>query len=197
MRLILVRHGQPDEAHHERPGDPPLTDLGHAQSQAVGAFLAREGVTHVVSSPMLRARQTAEPLARQLAMQMHVFDGWAEVDQGTERYRSIDTIRAQGEVEWARFLDDPIGYFGVDPVVFRAGIRQAMASSMALAPSGVVAVFTHGMVINTLLSTALGLSKVSRFGIGHGSVTRLAAPSIDAIGVLSVNELGHQPTQTR
>ncbi len=197
MRLILVRHGQPDEAHAHQPGDPPLTALGRAQAEAVGELLHREGVTHVVSSPMHRARQTADPLARRLSSQVQLIDGWAEVDLGTARYRSVDTIRAQGEVEWARFLDDPIGYFGVDPVAFRAGIREAMLASMSLAPNGVVAVFTHGMVINTVLSSALGLSKVNRFGVGHGSVTRIAVPSIDTIGVISVNEQGHQSQQTR
>lgn len=197
MHLILVRHGQPDESHALQPGDPPLTELGHEQAHAVGEFLAREGVTHVVSSPMLRARQTADPLARRLAMDVHLIDGWAEVDRGTEKYRSIDTIRSQGDAEWARFLDDPIGYFGVDHGVFRAGIQEALSASLCLAPSGVVAVFTHGMVINTLLSTALGLNKVTRFGVGHGSVTRLSAPSVNTIGVVSVNELGHQPMRTR
>jgi len=66
MRLYLVRHA--DAA----PGDPdalrPLTARGRQQARDVGARLAAEGAAGaaVVSSPLLRARETAEEIARAL-----------------------------------------------------------------------------------------------------------------------------------
>ncbi len=62
MRLLIVRHAE------AAPGEPdelrPLTPAGHAHADAVGARLRAEGFVAdaVVSSPLLRARQTAEAL---------------------------------------------------------------------------------------------------------------------------------------
>lgn len=66
MRLYLVRHaqaagGEPDELR-------PLTAEGRADARALGERLARDGVhaAAVVSSPLLRARETAAELGRAL-----------------------------------------------------------------------------------------------------------------------------------
>jgi phosphohistidine phosphatase SixA len=66
MRLYLVRHadaapGEPDELR-------PLTALGRQQARDLGARLAGRGATGaaVISSPLLRARETAEEIARAL-----------------------------------------------------------------------------------------------------------------------------------
>ena len=61
MELILVRHGLPER--RDDTSDPPLSDVGHDQARRVAAWLAHEKVDAVVSSTMLRARQTAEPFA--------------------------------------------------------------------------------------------------------------------------------------
>jgi phosphohistidine phosphatase len=62
MRLILVRHAE------AAPGDPDelrtLTPAGRDVARALGDRLADAGITAVVSSPLLRARETAEPIAR-------------------------------------------------------------------------------------------------------------------------------------
>jgi phosphohistidine phosphatase len=66
MRLYLVRHGE------AAPGDPDelrsLTPEGRAQSRVLGERLASDGVQvdALLSSPLLRARETAEELASQL-----------------------------------------------------------------------------------------------------------------------------------
>ena len=61
MRLILVRHakaapGQPDELR-------PLTPSGREAAAALGALLAGKAPEAVVSSPLLRARETAAAIA--------------------------------------------------------------------------------------------------------------------------------------
>jgi phosphohistidine phosphatase len=62
MRLLIVRHaeaasGSPDELR-------PLTPAGREQARATGARLRKEGFAAdaVLSSPLLRARETAEAL---------------------------------------------------------------------------------------------------------------------------------------
>ena len=62
MRLFLVRHAE------AAPGDPdelrPLTPAGRAVARNLGERLAPEHPDAVVSSPLLRARETAEQIAR-------------------------------------------------------------------------------------------------------------------------------------
>ena len=62
MRLYLVRHAK------AAPGDPdelrPLTSRGREQARLLAEHLAGEQLDAVVTSPLLRARETAEILAR-------------------------------------------------------------------------------------------------------------------------------------
>jgi phosphohistidine phosphatase len=73
VRVFLVRHaeaapGAPDELR-------PLTPHGHDQARALGAQLRRDvPVDAVVSSPLLRARQTAEAIAQALDLEAEATD---------------------------------------------------------------------------------------------------------------------------
>ena len=62
MRLFLVRHAE------AAPGEPdelrPLTPRGREAARALGEKLAAERPDAVISSPLLRARETAEQIAR-------------------------------------------------------------------------------------------------------------------------------------
>ena len=62
MRLFLVRHAE------AAPGEPdelrPLTAAGRAVARDLRERLASEHLDAVISSPLLRARETAEQIAR-------------------------------------------------------------------------------------------------------------------------------------
>ena len=62
MRLFVVRHAE------AAPGEPderrPLTDAGRATARALGDRLGDLGIDAVVTSPLLRARETGEASAR-------------------------------------------------------------------------------------------------------------------------------------
>jgi broad specificity phosphatase PhoE len=73
--MILLRHGQSEfnlhfSATRRDPGitDPRLTPLGRQQAEDAAAALAVEGITRIIASPYTRALQTAEPVARRLAL---------------------------------------------------------------------------------------------------------------------------------
>jgi phosphohistidine phosphatase len=72
MRLFVVRHAE------AAPGEPdelrPLTDAGRATARALAARLAEDGVELVVSSPLLRARETAGEIARAADVPIEVDD---------------------------------------------------------------------------------------------------------------------------
>ena len=77
MRLFLIRHAKAD------PGDPdelrPLTGEGVAQARELGDRLSRHPTPPavVLTSPLLRARQTAEPIARAVGAELRVEHGLA------------------------------------------------------------------------------------------------------------------------
>jgi probable phosphoglycerate mutase len=196
MRLILVRHGRPNEIDSATPGDPSLNPDGWRQAQAVARLLAGEGITRIVASPMRRAQETAQPLAERLGLDIELNAGWAEADRGAHRYRSTETLRAEGGEAWARFLADPIRYLGAEPEAFRAGVLAALeATAAGEGRAARVAVFTHGLPVNVVLARALGLDSVTTFLVGYGSVTRLRRRE-EGWGVSSVNETAHHRSET-
>ena len=189
MRLILVRHGRPNEIDSKIPGDPSLNADGWRQARAVAKLLAGEGVTRIVASPMLRALETAQPLAERLGLPVDIVAGWAEADRGARRYRSTETLRAEGGEAWSKFLADPIRYLGGDPETFSAGVLAALeATAEGQDRAARVVVFTHGLPVNIVLAHALGLDSITSFLVGYGSVTRLRRRDAGGYGVSSVNE---------
>lgn len=91
MRVILVRHadaGDLDPTCYPDDRLRPLTPRGEREHADVAAALARLGlgVTHILTSPLTRARQTAEITARTLGV-----DGIALVDALGDRF-SLDGV---------------------------------------------------------------------------------------------------------
>jgi phosphohistidine phosphatase len=87
MQLVIVRHAE------SAPGTPdelrPLTAAGREQAQSLGRKLREEGIQAdaVVTSPLLRARETAAALAGALGL------GEPEIDERLSPGASPDDIR--------------------------------------------------------------------------------------------------------
>ena len=77
MHLYLVRHAE------AAPGEPdelrPLTPAGREQARRLGERLRKEGVRPevVLTSPLLRARETGKLIARELGAEVRVEDALA------------------------------------------------------------------------------------------------------------------------
>ncbi|MDO5678599.1 MAG: histidine phosphatase family protein, partial [Propionibacteriaceae bacterium] len=92
MRLILIRHGETqsnvdralDTAH---PG-APLNETGLAQAEALVEALAHEEIDVLYASTLLRAQQTAAPLANARGLKPIVVDGIQEIAAGVEEMRT-------------------------------------------------------------------------------------------------------------
>jgi len=194
VQLILIRHGEPDmSAGHD---DPPLSARGRAQAEATAERLALEPIDRVVCSPLKRARQTAEPLAARLGLPLEELEGVAEVDRWGARYVSVEDLRRTGGEPWARFLADPVAALGGDELAFRRDVLQAL-QQLARECRGRTAIATHGLPINLILATQLGLAGLTNFAPLHASVTRLHVSDSAALSVLSINEGTHLPREAR
>jgi probable phosphoglycerate mutase len=115
-RLVLARHGQTEAnirmAIDSRPPGGPLTEEGRRQAEELADALAGEPVTAVHASTALRARQTAEPIARRHGLAVRMVDGIQEVFVGDlEGNTDHDSLRRFAEVfgAWAHGdLDRPM-----------------------------------------------------------------------------------------
>ncbi len=87
--LLLIRHGQTPwnaDGRWQGHGDPDLTEEGHAQASRIADVLSqdqRRDWTRVISSDLLRARQTAEIVARRLLLPIEFDLRIRELDVGT------------------------------------------------------------------------------------------------------------------
>jgi broad specificity phosphatase PhoE/ribonuclease HI len=83
---LLLRHGETALSAERRfagRGDIPLTEKGLRQAAAAAERLAdRGGIDVIVTSPLQRARQTAEAVARATGAPLQANDGLAEIDFG-------------------------------------------------------------------------------------------------------------------
>jgi len=75
MLLYIIRHGDPDYA------TDSLTPKGILQAEAVGKRLYASGIQRIFSSPMGRARQTAQPACRLLGLSYTVEEWTHEIGQ--------------------------------------------------------------------------------------------------------------------
>lgn len=187
-RLIVVRHGMPDEGHATQPADPPLNATGHRQAQELAERLAAEGVDRIVASPQLRAQNTAAPLAERLGLAIETLEGLAEIDRHSDRYRSPETLKREDPERWDEFRRSPARYYGLDPEAYRLGVLGAFAHIFAGPADARIAVFTHGTPVKTLLAHVLSLTTTTKLSVGHCSVSRFAGNSLDSLMLVSVNE---------
>ena len=73
MELIIVRHGRPVRIEGaDGIADPELAPVGLKQAEAVADCLQALEIDLVVSSPLLRARQTAAPLLKRLSLDAQI-----------------------------------------------------------------------------------------------------------------------------
>jgi len=83
--VYLVRHGQTplNESDALRGlADPPLNETGRRQAERLGATLGPRGLAAVVASPLLRARQTAQPAAERAGLEVAVNQCLLDRDYG-------------------------------------------------------------------------------------------------------------------
>jgi probable phosphoglycerate mutase len=113
MRLLLVRHGQTGSniGHALDTAFPgaELTDLGRQQARQLASRLAGERIDVIAASTLLRAQQTAEPVAGPRGLSVVTLDGLREIEAGdlemrsdresVEIYRQVMISWATGELD--------------------------------------------------------------------------------------------------
>jgi broad specificity phosphatase PhoE len=159
--LLLLRHGETPLSVDRRfsgVGDPELTDRGAAQAEAAATRLASYGgITAVVSSPLRRARQTADAVARQVGAEVAVEPGFAETDFGLWEGLTFGEIAERWPREMAAWRADPsVAPPGGESFTETAErVDAARRRVTAAHTGGTVVVVSHVTPIKTLLRFAM------------------------------------------
>ncbi|MEU6674932.1 histidine phosphatase family protein [Streptomyces sp. NPDC046853] len=161
--FILVRHGETvwhAENRYAGRTDVPLTDLGRGQAAALAEWAATAGLSAVWSSPLSRARLTAEPAAAACGLPARVDERLSELDFGRGDGLTRDEMREQFPEELAAFLDDPVDHHlpgGEDPRKAAARAADCLAGIARQEPHGRVLLVAHSTLVRVLLCHLLGI----------------------------------------
>jgi len=159
--MVLVRHGSSvlsPERRFSGRGDVPLSPDGFEQARRVAARLAdREGVKAVVSSPLRRARRTAEAIAAELGLGVTIEDDLVETDFGDWEGHTFAEVQQRWPdllTEWLASPDvaPPGGESFADTA---ERVRRARDRLLAAYPATTIVVVSHVGPVKTLLRTAL------------------------------------------
>ncbi|MEX2237607.1 MAG: histidine phosphatase family protein [Dehalococcoidia bacterium] len=160
-RLYFVRHGQAGNnivgLELDPNVDPPLTELGFEQARRVSRRLEKQGVDRIYASTLLRARQTAEPLAAALGLEVAQVHDLREIElhnvqrEDTEEYRQRVRDAMAERASWDALP-------GAEPSAeVRRRVTASVDAIVAANPGKRVAVFCHGGVIQIYAAIILGL----------------------------------------
>jgi broad specificity phosphatase PhoE len=193
--LLLARHGQSVANAGRRfqgSQDVPLSELGCRQAAALGAALKSGRLTHVYSSPMERARLTADAVVAAIGVPLTLVDDLRELSLGEWEGCTVDEIRARPGDPYTRWVRDPVQHLppGGEPLaaVQERALRAVQVIAAAHPDGEDVLVVSHGGLISAFLAHWLGmpLASIWRLTVGNGSLSRVAPPR-----VLSLNETAH------
>lgn len=177
-RFLLIRHGL-SEANIEgilagQKIDSPLTSRGHQQARQLSKSLSELKITTLVSSPMLRCRQTLEPLRILLGKRIHLDESFVEMDYGLWSGMRLKKLRQ--EQLWKTIQKQPSKVTFPEGESFQSAQRRVSRGMRQLSqryPNGTVIIASHGDIIKMALSWALSspLDEFQRIIIDPSSIS--------------------------
>ena len=187
-RIYMIRHGKA-AAGWDADADPGLDDLGRTQAEAAADEIEKriDAPLPVLSSPLRRCRETAEPLSGHWGLQPQIEPRVAEVPS------PVEDLRARGE--WLRSI---MAGTWADAVAAGDGKHTAYDSKLLAWRQSVVdallelesdtVIFSHFIAINVALGHAVEDPRVICFKPDNCSVTVFET----AGGTLSLVEQGRE-----
>jgi len=173
-KIYMVRHGKAASGFGAHL-DPGLDDLGQIQAEATAQVLAPLGPMPVLSSPLARALETAQPLAALWQTEIRIEPRVAEIPSPTsdlaERVAWLQEIMPG---RWSDLNADLQNW------------RQALVSCLLEQTQDSV-VFCHFIAINVAVGAAQDDDRIVIFSPDNGSVTVLSTDG----GRLAVVNLGN------
>lgn len=203
LRIILVRHG---ETVHNRGKifggriDSPLTELGRMQANETGKFLGRtENLDEIYASPLSRARETADEIARLQGKRPKVKVVRSLVERHSGSFQGRKHSEISGRV-WEEFRKHPadvnekVG--GRESLLETKRRLEGFSREILAKDKKTVCIVSHGGVTSVLVSlfTEIPLSHIKPLKIDNCSVTEiLVRKDIGRSYIERMNSTSHLP----
>lgn len=195
-RIVLARHGESAWHRADRyagVSDIDLTDRGREQARELGVWAQLQGFTAVWSSPLRRARETAQAAGDTTGLVVHVDDRLVELDFGVAEGATRTALQTNRPEEYAAFVQDPVGHHwaeGEDPRSAADRVVAGWRDIAAACPDQRVLVVAHATVFRLGLCALMGVD-LSRYRtlfprLTNGSVSEIEVAG-DQLGLLALN----------
>jgi broad specificity phosphatase PhoE len=158
--------------------DPELDELGHAQAREVADQLQSLQLGNIITSPLLRCQQTAEPLGLKWNVVPQVFAEVSEIPspKGVAMSDRIVWLRQAMQGTWSDL--------GADYVAYRDCITEFVRGIQTDA-----VIFSHFIAINAVIGGVLGDDRLVIRSLDNCSITIFES---DTTGNLSLTQGGHE-----
>ena len=181
--LLLVRHGRTawhSPNRYTGRSDIDLDDVGREQAKELGRWSVSADIAALYSSPMVRTRATAAPVADATGLRPVTRDELREIDFGVAEGRTLEEVAEEDPAAARAFLADPIsGHWpgGDDPATRAVEAATALASIAGAHAGKRVMVVAHSTLLRLVLCQLL------RIPLAHYRFA-LARPEPAAVTVL-------------
>ncbi|MFZ9298450.1 MAG: histidine phosphatase family protein [Hylemonella sp.] len=207
--VLLIRHGETDwnrQLRFQGQLDVPLNAVGQDQARRLAERLAQENFSHLISSDLQRARQTAEPVGRHprlpQALEPELQRALREQHFGLAegmRVAEIQRDYPQAWAQWVRFEPDFAFSGGESTRQFHARVMGALHALAQGHPGQTIVLVTHGGVLDMIYRSALALplsgprqSLIPNAGVSR---VRLAGQAIQILQWADTAHLADMPPQ--
>jgi probable phosphoglycerate mutase len=173
--VYLVRHGQSswnvDGRIQGQAVGIELTDRGRTQAAAAARALRDSGATRVLSSDLIRAVQTATPIAAALGVPVELEPGLRERGMGiVEGHLTDDVLAAHPDVNWR---DPDLRFAGGES---KRDVYDRLAATLGkLVGAEPIVVVSHGDAIRLAVDWLCGhpVEDARWYDVGNGSITEV------------------------
>lgn len=161
-RLYLIRHGQSAgnaEGRFGGHGPTPLSDLGKQQAEKTAKVLAKEGINVIYSSDLLRAVQTAEPLAELLGLSINKSEAFRERHFGVLEGFTFDESKQAFPKDYYALVNRTVNHVITDGESYRQLLRRITSKLNEIVrghQGAKIAIFSHTGAICFLTLHLLG-----------------------------------------
>lgn len=189
--IFLARHGESDwnvEKRFQGHSDRPLTERGREQAHALADLVASEKIDAVYTSPLSRARETAEIVAARAGLEPVALPELREVDTGSWSGLSRADVEARFPEGFTRWRSGGSGW--EDGETYKEMAERVIGALQTIAedhPDGRVLVISHGGPIRAIHAAAEDVAiedyrrlkpvepnaRLSAVAVENGRVTRL------------------------
>jgi 2,3-bisphosphoglycerate-dependent phosphoglycerate mutase len=193
MELLLVRHALPIRRELvDGPADPELSADGRAQAELLASYLSSEHLDAIYASPLRRAYETAESVAKHHDLDVQASDGVAEFDRFSPDYIPTEELKAANDPRYHAIINGEWSTDDESADEFRSRVVGAIEELIEKHPGQRIVVVCHGGVINGYLCHVLGLSHPKGFFYpNYTSINRVAAARGGVRSVVTINETSH------